>query len=53
MNGFMTKEQIERIRKQYPTGTRIELINMEDPYSPVEAGMKGAVKCVDDAGSYG
>lgn len=51
MNEFMSREQVERIKKQYPIGTRIELINMQDPYSPVESGMKGTVKCVDDAGS--
>lgn len=34
----------------YPSGTRIELIQMNDPFSPVEAGMRGTVDYVDDAG---
>jgi len=48
---FPSREQVENIRRRYPPGTRIELLNMEDPYSPVPPGTKGTVKGVDDAGS--
>lgn len=35
-------------RKIYPPGTRIELINMDDPYAPVPAGTRGSVDFIDD-----
>lgn len=43
-----TKEQIEKVRQEYPAGTRIELIQMVDEKWPVQAGTKGTVKDVDD-----
>ena len=36
------------LRKQYPKGTRIELLSMNDPYDPVPAGTRGTVDYVDD-----
>jgi hypothetical protein len=51
MNDFMSRQQVERIKQQYPMGTRIELIHMDDPYAPIESGTKGTVECVDDAGN--
>lgn len=51
MNGFMSRQQVERIKQQYPMGTRIELIHMDDPYAPIESGTKGTVESVDDAGN--
>ncbi len=47
---FPSKQQIERYRKEYPPGTRIELIHMDDPYAPVPSGTRGTVQLVDDAG---
>jgi len=44
-------KKIERLKEQYPPGTRIELINMNDPYSPVPAGTQGTVDHVDDGGA--
>lgn len=38
------------IKAMYPEGTRIKLINMDDPYAPVPAGTKGTVEFVDDMG---
>ena len=52
-NGFPTKEQIERISKQYPEGTKLELIAMDDPYTTLKAGDLGNVDFVDDAGQIG
>lgn len=46
---FPTKEQVEIIKRNYPAGTRIELIRMDDPQAPPK-GTKGTVICVDDAG---
>ena len=41
---------VDVIKTMYPEGTRIELINMDDPYAPVPAGTKGTVEYVDDMG---
>ena len=50
MNSFPSKETVERIRKQYPVGTRVELLKMEDCQAP-PVGTKGTVTGVDDIGS--
>lgn len=41
---------VASIKKKYPEGTRIKLINMNDPWHPVEPGTEGTVKLVDDIG---
>ena len=43
---------MERIRKQYPVGTRIRLHSMADP-DAVPSGMTGTVVYVDDMGQIG
>lgn len=43
--------KIEQIKHQYPPGTRLELKEMDDPYSPVQSGTRGTVVAVDDLGS--
>lgn len=51
MNEFeRMRRQAERIKENYPPGTRIELISMEDPFAPIPSGMRGTVKVVDDMG---
>ena len=45
-----TREQVEALRQKYPTGTRIELLEMDDPQAP-SIGTKGTVLGVDDIGS--
>ena len=47
---FPNKEIIERLRKKYPVGTRVELIFMDDIQAP-PIGTKGTVRGVDDTGS--
>ena len=47
---FPNTEQIELLRKKYPTGTRVELLQMEDMQAPPR-GTKGTVYGVDDTGS--
>ncbi len=43
--------EVERLRKLYPTGTRIRLISMaEEPY-PLPSGSIGEVEMVDDGGN--
>jgi hypothetical protein len=49
MNRFPNKETVERVRKLYPTGTRVELVSMDDPYTKLRAGDRGHVVTVDDA----
>ena len=47
---FPSKEIVERIRKEYPVGSRVELVRMDDPQAP-PVGTKGTVCGVDDIGS--
>lgn len=37
------------MKGNYPPGTRIMLLSMDDPYVPVPEGTKGTVVHVDDA----
>lgn len=46
----ISKEQLALLRKQYPVGTRIELLRMDDVQAP-PVGTKGSVWGVDDTGS--
>ncbi len=39
------------LREQYPVGTRIVLIHMEDPYTKLTKGDKGLVTGIDDMGT--
>lgn len=48
---FPNKETIERVRKQYPQGARIELVSMSDPYTTLKPGDRGTVNFVDDTGT--
>lgn len=47
---FPSKEAVEYIRREYPVGTRVELVKMVDPQAP-PIGTKGTVLGVDDIGS--
>ena len=51
MLGFPSKEVVERLKKEYPKGTRIVLISMDDPYSRLVSGDKGTVNYVDAGGT--
>jgi len=51
MNGFPSREQVERIKARYPAGTRIRLDSMEDHYAPIPSGTEGVVDFVDDIGT--
>lgn len=46
----MNQETLERLRKQYPVGTRVELVKMDDVQAP-PVGTLGTVMGVDDIGS--
>lgn len=47
---FPSNEQVERLRQQYPNGTRVELLQMDDQQAP-PVGTLGTVYGVDDTGS--
>ena len=48
---FPSKETVERIREEYPAGTRVELVQMfEEPRKDMVPGLTGEVMFVDDAG---
>lgn len=47
---FPSKEMVESVRKQYPVGCRVELVQMDDVQAPT-VGTKGTVIGVDDTGS--
>lgn len=52
MNGFPSRETVERLRKAYPAGCRVELVHMNDPYNTkLKSGCKGTVMAVDDIGT--
>ena len=46
---FPRHEEVLRIRKQFPAGTRVELVKMDDPQAQ-SIGTKGTVRGVDDIG---
>lgn len=47
---FPNKEIVERVRRDYPVGTRVELVKMDDPQAP-PVGTHGTVIGVDDTAS--
>ena len=50
-SGLRDQRTIERLQKTYPQGTRVELIEMNDPYSSLIPGEKGTVSMIDDMGT--
>ena len=47
---FPSRETVERLRREYPAGTRVELVRMNDMQAP-PVGTIGEVLGVDDTGS--
>lgn len=47
---FPRKEEVERIRAEFPKGCRVVLEEMDDIQAP-PVGTQGTVRGVDDAGS--
>ena len=46
----MKESQLESLRKEYPKGTRVKLVQMDDVQAP-PVGTEGTVIGVDDIGS--
>ncbi len=47
---FPSRDEIERLRRKFPKGTRVKLLQMDDPQAP-PVGTMGTVDGVDDIGS--
>ena len=47
---FACKTVVDRLRQEYPVGTRVKLLAMDDPQAP-PTGTLGTVLGVDDTGS--
>ncbi|MBQ3477532.1 MAG: DUF4314 domain-containing protein [Clostridia bacterium] len=47
---FPDRETVERVRREYPAGTLVELVKMDDVQAP-PIGTVGEVLGVDDTGS--
>lgn len=48
----ISKETLERLRKEYPAGARVELVHMNDPYNTkLFSGARGTVVSVDNIGT--
>jgi hypothetical protein len=45
-----SKKAVERLKKEYPKGTRVRLVKMDDSQAP-PIGTEGTVEGVDDIGS--
>lgn len=48
---YIDRNLVQRMKDQYPPGTRIELDYMGDDPRPIEPGTKGTVRVVDDMGT--
>lgn len=47
---FPSKKILDEIKKQFPSGSRVELLHMDDMQAP-PIGTRGTVRGVDDTGS--
>lgn len=47
---FPSREIVECVRREYPAGTRVELVRMDDVQAP-PVGTLGTVESVDDTAS--
>ena len=47
---LLSEAKLRQLRAEFPTGTRIELVSMDDPQAP-PVGTKGTVRLVDAIGS--
>ncbi len=51
MKGYPSREIVASIRENYPKGTRVALVCMNDPYTKLRPGDTGTVMFVDDIGT--
>ena len=49
---YPTEAEVERLRKEFPAGTRVELVRMDNEPNPdIHPGIRGTVEFIDDAGN--
>lgn len=48
---FPKEEIVNKIKADYPPGTRVELVKLDDPYRNIPVGTQGTVRGVDDTGT--
>lgn len=51
MERFPPKEEVARLKAEYPPGCRVELVKMPDPQTTLLPGDRGTVTSVDDIGT--
>ena len=52
MMSIISREALQALREQYPRGTRVELVHMEDPFNTkLVPGCRGTVISVDSIGT--
>lgn len=52
MKGIISEEQLRDLKKEYPVGTRVKLVHMDDPYNKLlKPGCLGTVRCIDSIGT--
>lgn len=52
MMRIISREALQELREQYPRGTRVELVHMEDPFNTkLVPGCRGTVISVDSIGT--
>lgn len=49
---FPDEATVKRVKAEYPRGTRVKLVQMDDAQAP-PVGTLGTVQAVDDTASYG
>jgi len=53
MNEIISKAALEARRIMFPSGSRVELVSMNDKYTRLKPGDRGTVEHVDDIGTVG
>ena len=48
---FFDRDRVERVKEQFPSGTRVECVHINDPFAPIYPGDRGTVRSVDDIGT--
>ena len=48
---MINQEALKRLNENYPIGTRVELISMDDPYTNLAPADLGTVTGIDDTGT--
>lgn len=47
---MITNSELNVLRKQFPTGCKVKLVEMDDPFAP-PIGTTGVIRYVDDIGT--